>query len=145
MTNFQNLATESKTKKWYLIDASGATLGRLTTEVVKILLGKHKPNYLPYSDNGDCVIIINAQDLKVTGKKLTQKIYYNHSGYPGGLRSERLIDLQNRFPEKILERALKGMLPKNVLGRTVFKNAKIYKGQVHPHESQNPELIEIIN
>jgi len=140
-----NLATDLKTKKWYLVDASQTTLGRLTTEVVKILLGKHKTNYLPYSDNGDCIIIINAQNLNVTGKKLTQKVYYNHSGYPGGLRSERLVDLKNRFPEKILERAIKGMLPKNVLGRALFKKVKIYKDQIHPHESQNPELIELNN
>jgi large subunit ribosomal protein L13 len=140
-----NLATDLKTKKWYLIDASDNTLGRLTTEVVKILLGKHKADYLPYSANGDYVIIINAQNIKVTGKKLTQKIYYNHSGYPGGLRSERLVDLRNRFPEKILERAVKGMLPKNILGRSLFKNVKIYKDQFHPHAAQNPELIEISN
>jgi large subunit ribosomal protein L13 len=143
MTNFQNLSTNVETKNWYLIDASGKTLGRLATEVVKILLGKHKSNYLPYLDNGDYVIIINSQSLKVTGKKLTQKFYYNHSGYPGGLRSERLIDLQNRFPEKILERAIKGMLPKNILGRTLFKHVKIYRDEFHPHTSQNPQLIEI--
>jgi large subunit ribosomal protein L13 len=116
----------------------------MSTEVAKILLGKHKSNYLPYNDNGDCVIIINAQNINVTGKKLTQKYYYNHSGYPGGLRSERFSDLKNRLPEKILEQSINGMLPKNVLGRNLFRNLKVYRGESHPHESQKPELIEIV-
>jgi large subunit ribosomal protein L13 len=143
MTTFQKLATDVKLKNWYLFDAKDLPLGRLSTEVSKILLGKHKSNYLPYVDNGDCVIIINAQHVKVSGNKVTQKIYYNHSGYPGGLRSERFIDLQKRFPEKILETSIRGMLPKNVLGRAVFKNVKIYRDEFHPHMAQNPELIEL--
>lgn len=144
MVNPTVLDTTSKNKNWYLINASGLTLGRLSTEISKILTGKHKSNYAPYLDNGDCVIVINAQDINVSGKKAMQKMYYNHSGYPGGLRSERFIDLRDRFPEKILERSVKGMLPKNVLGRKVFRNLKIYKDTFHPHDSQNPKLIEIV-
>jgi len=138
-----NLVTNLKNKNWYIIDASGNTLGRLTTEVVKIVLGKHKVNYLPYTDNGDCVIVINAKSVKITGKKEVQKIYYNHSGHPGGLKGERFIDLQTRFPERILEQSIRGMLPKNILGRLLFKNVKIYSERFHPHKSQNPKLIEL--
>ena len=140
----RDLATNLKPKNWYIIDATENTLGRLSTEVAKILLGKHKSNYLPHVDNGDYVVIINAKNINVTGKKKIQKIYYNHSGYPGGLRSERLIDLQKRFPEKLLERSIKCMLPKNVLGRELFRKVKIYRDEFHPHTSQSPELLEII-
>jgi len=131
-------------KNWYIIDADQKTLGRLSTEIAKILMGKHKSIYAPYLECGDCVIVINVKTLKVSGKKPTQKIYYNHSGYTGGLRRERFLDLQNRFPEKILEHAIKGMLPKNVLGRRMFKNLKIYTDNYHPHNSQKPKLIEIV-
>jgi large subunit ribosomal protein L13 len=145
MVNSQVLNKGFQEKNWYILDASGSTLGRLATEISKILIGKHKPSYAPYLDNGDCVIVINATHIKVTGKKETQKLYYNHSGYPGGMRVEQLASLQERFPEKILERAIRGMLPKNALGRKIFKNVKIYKDTEHPHDSQNPKLIELIN
>lgn len=128
---------------WYIIDASDHTLGRLSTEIVKILRGKHKSNFMPHLNNRDYVIVINSEKIQVTGNKEKQKLYYNHSGYPGGLKSETLSDLRIRFPEKILERAIKGMLPKNVLGRELFRNVKIYKDSIHPHESQQPTLIKI--
>ena len=142
MTKLPILSTEIQKPCWYLIDATDYTLGRLATEIAKILLGKHKSNFHPYLNNGDYVVVINAQHINVTGAKEKSKIYYKHSGYPGGLKSETLGNLRTRFPEKILERAIKGMLPKNVLGRKVFKNAKIYRDSFHPHESQQPVLIE---
>jgi large subunit ribosomal protein L13 len=145
MVNSQVLNKGLQQKNWYIIDASTSTLGRLATEISKILIGKHKSNYAPYLDNGDCVIVINASHIKVTGKKETQKLYYNHSGYPGGMRVEQFVSLKERFPEKILERAIRGMLPKNALGRKIFRNVKIYKYTDHPHYSQNPKFIKIIN
>jgi large subunit ribosomal protein L13 len=143
MTNSQVLSTEQQ-KNWYLIDANDITLGRLAAEISKILIGKHKINYAPNLNNGDYVVVINAQNIKVTGNKEQQKMYYNHSGYPGGLRSRRLAEMRTKFPEKILENAIKGMLPKNILGRQMFRQVKIYKDNFHPHDSQKPKLIEII-
>lgn len=143
MTKLPVLSTDLREPCWYLIDANDKTLGRLSSEIAKILLGKHKPNYSSYLDNGDHIIVINTKNLRVTGKKEKSKLYYNHSGYPGGLRTETLGHLRDRFPEKILERAVKGMLPKNSLGRKVFKNVKIYRDSSHPHEAQKPTLIEL--
>jgi len=143
MTNSNIIRTELKQQNWYLIDAENLTLGRLATQVAKILIGKHCSNYVPYRFPNDCVIIINAQKINVTGKKETQKMYYRHSGYPGGLRSESLSILKDRIPERILEKAIKGMLPKNKLGRKMFQNVKIYKDTFHPHLAQNPTKIEI--
>ena len=135
------LATANMSNKWYLIDAKGKTLGRLSTVIATIIRGKHKPTYVPYLNNGDHLIVINAKDICVTGKKETQKIYRRHSGRPGGLKIESFKHLQSRIPERILEKSIKGMLPKGALGRTMYKNLKIYSDNVHPHVSQKPELL----
>ena len=129
-------------RKWYLIDADGKVLGRLATKVATILRGKHKPTYTPHMDVGDSVIIVNAEKIKVTGKKRKEKMYYRHSGYPGGLKTvtfEKIVQKKPIFP---LEHAIRGMLPKNSLGRKMFKNVKIYVGSEHPHSSQKPEKID---
>ena len=135
--NSQNLTT----KKWYLIDADEQILGRLASKVSRILMGKDKKTYTPFLENGYYVIIINAQKIKTTGKKDKQKLYRNHSGFPGGMRIEKYSSLIERRPEKIVEQAIKGMLPKGPLGRTIYKNLKVYKGSEHPHIAQSPELI----
>jgi large subunit ribosomal protein L13 len=127
--------------KWYLIDAKGKTLGRVATLIATIIRGKHKSTYTPYLNNGDYLIVINAKDLCVTGKKTTQKVYRRHSGRPGGLKVESFEQLQTRIPERILEKAVKGMLPKGPLGRVMYKNLKVYANDMHPHQSQNPELL----
>jgi len=128
-------------KKWYVIDAKDKTLGRLATIIATILNGKHKSVNQPYLNCGDNVIVINSKDIKVTGKKSHQKVYRRHSGRPGGLKIETFEKLQERIPERILEKAVKGMLPKGPLGRELFKNLKVYKDDSHPHTSQNPELL----
>jgi len=128
-------------KKWYVIDAKGKTLGKLATIIATILNGKHKSINNPSLDCGDYVIVINSKDIKVTGKKSEQKIYRRHSGRPGGLKIETFEKLQDRIPERILEKAVKGMLPKGPLGRDKFKHLKVYKEDSHPHASQNPELL----
>lgn len=129
------------TKKWYLIDAKDKTLGRLSTVIAKLISGRHKSTYVPYVDCGDNVIVINVGNIHVTGKKSTQKIYRCHSGRPGSLKMETLAQLQNRIPERILEKSVKGMLPKGSLGRTMFRNLKVYRGRTHPHVSQNPTIV----
>ena len=136
-----NIFVNKNSKKWYLIDAHGKTLGRLATLIASIISGKHKSIYLPQKNCGDYVIIINAEAIKVTGKKLTQKSYRRHSGRPGSLKIEKFENLQMRYPERILEQAIKGMLPKGSLGRVLYRNLKVYKGNNHPHISQNPELL----
>jgi len=138
--NFVPLASANN-KKWYLIDAKGKTLGRVSTLIAAILIGKHKAIYNPAFNCGDYIIAINVQDIKVTGKKPSQKKYRNHSGRPGSLKIETFEKLQERIPEKILELAVKGMLPKGSLGRKIYKNLKVYKGESHPHTSQNPQLL----
>ena len=130
-------------KKWYLIDATDQNLGRLSTRISKILTGKEKATYSPFLDLGDNIIVINAEKIVVTGKKETQKMYRNHSGRPGGMRTESYKSLIERRPEKILESAVKGMLPKGPRGRSLFTNLKVYKGNVHPHLAQKPELINL--
>ncbi|MBR3396933.1 MAG: 50S ribosomal protein L13 [Lachnospiraceae bacterium] len=129
-------------KKWYLIDADGCTLGRLSSEVAKILRGKNKPEYTPFVDTGDYVIIVNAEKIKVTGKKLNQKIYYHHSDYVGGMKETTLKDMLARKPEKVLELAVKGMLPKGPLGRAMAGKLHVYAGPEHPHAAQKPEEIK---
>lgn len=129
------------TKKWYLIDAKGKTLGRLSTLIAKLISGKHKSGYVPYLNCGDNVIIINVETVRVTGKKSTQKIYRRHSGRPGGLKTETFQQLQSRIPNRILEKSVKGMLPKGPLGRDMFRNLKVYTGETHPHISQNPAIL----
>jgi large subunit ribosomal protein L13 len=135
---------ESIEKKWYVVDAENQRLGRLATEIANILRGKNKPTYTPHLDTGDYVIVVNAEKVVVTGKKAEQKLYRRHSGRPGGMKVETFAKLQNRIPERIIEKAVKGMLPKNSLGRTLFTNLKVYNGATHPHEAQKPELLNII-
>ncbi|MBC7087068.1 MAG: 50S ribosomal protein L13 [Tissierellales bacterium] len=129
-------------RKWYVIDATGKPLGRLASEVASILRGKKKPIYTPHVDTGDYVIIINAEKVKFTGNKINQMSYTYHTGYPGGLRQVPYNQLIEKNPEKIIELAVKGMLPKNTLGRQMFKKLKVYSGPEHKHEAQKPELYE---
>lgn len=130
-------------RKWYVIDAADQRLGRLASEVAKVLRGKNKPSYTPFMDVGDFVIIINADKISVTGKKRTQKLYRRHSGRPGGMKTETFAKLQARVPERIIEQAIKGMLPKNTLGRQLFTKLNVYAGSDHPHQAQKPEILEI--
>jgi len=130
-------------REWYLIDAEGKTLGRLASEIAKILRGKHKPIYSPHLDCGDYVIVINAEKIRVTGRKLDQKIYYRHSGYPGGLKSITLREQLAKHPERVIKAAVKGMLPKNRLGRKMLKKLKVYAGDSHPHQAQQPKVLEL--
>lgn len=130
-------------RKWYVVDATDKRLGRLATEVAMVLRGKNKPTYTPSMDTGDFVIIVNAEKIAVTGKKRTQKLYRRHSGRPGGMKTETFAKLQARLPERILEQAVKGMLPKNTLGRQLFTKLKVYAGPDHPHAAQQPQVLEI--
>lgn len=128
---------------WYLIDAEGQTLGRLATEIARRLRGKHKTEYTPHVDTGDYIVIVNAEKVKVTGRKATDKIYYRHTGFPGGLKEASFTQMIERSPEKVIELAVKGMLPRNTLGRTMYRKLKVYAGQVHPHEAQQPETLTL--
>jgi large subunit ribosomal protein L13 len=130
-------------RKWYVVDAKGKPLGRVASQVAAILRGKHKPQFTPHVDTGDFVIVINASEVELTGKKATKKIYYRHSGYPGGLKATTAGDMRNNRPERMIELAVKGMLPKNSLGRKQFKKLKVYAGPEHPHQAQNPEEWEL--
>ena len=130
-------------KKWYVVDASGKTLGRLASRLAFRLRGKHKPEFTSYVDTGDCFIVVNVEQLIVTGKKTKDKMYHHHSSYPGGIKSESFEKLQSRQPARILEIAVKGMLPKGPLGREMFRNLKVYAGEKHPHVAQNPESINL--
>ena len=127
---------------WYLVDAEGKTLGRLATQIADLLRGKGKPQYTPHVDTGDFVVVVNAEKVHVTGKKLEQKLYHRHSGYPGGLRSRTLAEQLERRPEEVLRSAVKGMLPKNRLASRQITKLKVYAGPAHPHEAQNPVAIE---
>jgi large subunit ribosomal protein L13 len=130
-------------RKWFVVDAQGQTLGRLATRVATLLRGKHKPIYTPHVDCGDYVIVVNANKINVTGQKLDQKTYYRHSGYPGGLTQVTLRRRLQTHPERVIESAVRGMLPKNRLGRKIFKKLKVYAGPDHPHEAQQPEQLEL--
>ena len=130
-------------RKWYVVDAAGQTLGRLASEVATILRGKHKPIYTPHVDTGDHVIIVNADKIELTGKKLTDKIYYRHTGYVGGIKQRTALEMRNERPEKMIELAIKGMLPKNRLGRQMYKKLHVYRGPEHPHQAQQPETYEL--
>jgi len=130
-------------REWYVIDAQGQTLGRLATRVATVLRGKHKAIYTPHVDCGDFVVIVNADKVHVTGQKMTQKKYYRHSGYPGGLTEITLRDQLDKFPTRVLESAVRGMLPKNRLGRQMFKKLKVYAGPNHPHSAQQPKALEL--
>ncbi|MDG2316331.1 MAG: 50S ribosomal protein L13 [Gammaproteobacteria bacterium] len=128
---------------WYVVDAQGRTLGRLATEVARRLRGKHKPEYTPHVDTGDYIVVINAEKIRVTGNKLKDKMYYRHTGYVGNLKSESLENLLKRAPERVLELAVKGMLPRNPLGRKMFKKLKVVQGENHPHQAQQPLPLEL--
>jgi len=130
-------------RQWWLVDASEQTLGRLATRIATLLEGKHKATYSPHLDSGDHVVVVNAAKVKVTGNKLMQKTYYRHSNYPGGLKEESLQALMARKPEIVVERAVKGMLPQNRLGRAMFKKLKVYAGADHPHQAQQPIIAEL--
>lgn len=130
-------------KKWYVIDATEMTLGRMASEIANILRGKNKPQYAPNVDMGDYVVVVNAEKVAVTGKKLEQKMYYHHSGYIGGLKETRLDRMLETHPERVIEHAVKGMLPKNALGRKMFSKLNVYAGAEHPHAAQKPETLEL--
>lgn len=130
-------------RKWYLIDAEGKTLGHLASAIATILRGKNKPIYTPHVDTGDYVVVINAEKLVVTGNKASQKFYKRYSGYAGGLKEISYKDMMKKYPERILEHAVKGMLPKNSLGRDMFRKLRVYAGSEHENQAQNPELIEL--
>jgi large subunit ribosomal protein L13 len=130
-------------RSWWVVDATDQTLGRLATRVATLLEGKHKPTYSPHLDTGDHVVVLNAAKIRVTGDKLRQKSYFRHSGYPGGLREESLGALLERKPELVVERAVKGMLPQNRLGRAMFRKLKVYRGADHPHQAQQPAPITL--
>ncbi len=134
--------TNEVDRKWYVIDAEGKVLGRLATEIATILSGKHKPIYTPHVDTGDFVIVINAEKVKLTGKKMDQKSHFYHTGYPGGLKEVPYKRLIQEHPERIIELAVKGMLPKSSLGRKMIKKMKVYGGADHKHEAQMPEIYE---
>ena len=128
---------------WFLVDADGKTLGRLASEIARLLRGKHKPLYTPHMDTGDYIVVVNAEKVRVTGRKLTDKLYQHHTGYIGGLRTETFADRIARRPTLVLEQAVKGMLPKNPLGRAMFSKLKVYAGTEHPHTAQQPQALDI--
>ncbi len=130
-------------QKWFVVDAENQRLGRLATEIANVLRGKNNPNFTPHLDTGDFVIVVNAEKVVVTGNKSSQKLYRRHSGRPGGMKTETFEKLQNRIPERIIEVAVKGMLPKNSLGRSLFTKLKVYTGPNHPHQAQQPETLNI--
>lgn len=130
-------------REWWVVDAKGQTLGRLASKIAFILKGKHKPTYAPNVDAGDFIIVLNADRVHVTGKKLEDKMYYRHSGYPGGLTETTLRTMLEKSPERVVELAVRGMLPKNALGRKMLKKLKVYVGETHPHEAQQPKTLEL--
>jgi large subunit ribosomal protein L13 len=130
-------------RAWFYVDAEGKTLGRLSTEIAKVLQGKHKPIYTPHVDTGDFVVVVNADKIKITGHKLTDKIYYHHTGYPGGIKSISAEALLNKNPTALVEKAVRGMMPKNKLNRKALNKLKVYAGPDHPHQNQNPQPLEI--
>lgn len=130
-------------RSWFFVDAEGKTLGRLSTEIAKVLQGKHKPIYTRHVDTGDFVVVVNADKIKVTGKKLTDKIYYHHTGYPGGIKSISAEALLQKNPTALVEKAVKGMMPKNKLNRKALDKLKVYAGPEHPHQNHNPQPLEI--
>ena len=130
-------------RDWYMIDAAGKNVGRLATEIAKRLRGKHKPEYTPHVDTGDYIVVINAGDVKISGNKTSDKMYYKHTGWPGGIRSMSFEQLQQRKPERIIEQAVKGMLPRGPLGRDMLRKLKVYAGAEHKHSAQQPKALEI--
>ncbi len=142
MKTFSAKPAEVK-RDWYVVDAEGKTLGRLSSEIAKRLRGKHKPVYTPHVDTGDYIIVINAEKIHVTGNKEKDKVYYHHTGYIGNLKSVNLNKLRRTFPDRIISTAVKGMLPKNPLGRAMFRKLKVYAGPNHDHQAQQPKVLEI--
>lgn len=137
-------ATPADIKRdWFIVDASGKTLGRLATEIARRLRGKHKAEYTPHMDTGDYIVVINAKDVQVSGNKRTDKIYYHHTGFPGGIKSISFEKLIAKKPEQVIEKAVKGMLPKGPLGRDMFRKLKVYAGAQHQHSAQQPQVLEI--
>ena len=136
-------STDSIERQWYLVDATDLTLGRLASEVAQVLRGKNKPCFTPHLDTGDFVVVINAEKVRVSGNKSTQKLYRRHSGRPGGMKTETYAHLQGRLPERIIEKAIRGMLPHNALGRQVYRKLKVYKGSQHPHGAQQPQPLTL--
>ena len=134
---------DSIERQWYLVDAENQTLGRLATEVASVLRGKNKASYTPHLDTGDFVVVVNADKVRVSGNKSQQKLYRRHSGRPGGMKTETFEALQDRIPERIVEKAIKGMLPHNALGRQMFRKLKVYKGAEHPHAAQQPQPLQL--
>ena len=139
----KSLKASEISKEWYIANAEGKTLGRFASEVAKVLRGKHKPSFTPHMDMGDFVIIINAEKIKVTGNKETDKVYFKHTGYPGGGSEKSLAEMRRSKPHRILKNAVKGMLPHNRLGRSIFSHLKVYSGSDHPHSAQKPKTLEI--
>jgi large subunit ribosomal protein L13 len=142
MRTYQATA-QDRERDWYVVDAEGKTLGRLATQIADVLRGKRKPTYTPHVDVGDFVIVVNAEKIVVTGKKREDKLYWRHSGYPGGIKSQTLGDLLERRPEEVIRRAVKGMLPRNRLARAQLRKLKVYAGPEHPHKAQKPEQLDI--
>jgi large subunit ribosomal protein L13 len=138
-----SMRREDVERSWWLIDADNKTLGRLATEVAHRLRGKHKPEYTPHVDTGDYIVIVNAEKVRVTGNKETDKFYWRHTGYPGGIKSANVATMREKHPERIIEKAVKGMLPRNPLGRAMFKKLKVYAGAEHPHAAQQPQVLEL--
>ena len=130
-------------REWFLVNAEGKTLGRLASEIAQVLRGKHKPVYTPHLDCGDYVVVVNAEKVQVTGRKLDQKMYYHHTGYPGGIKSISLRNQLQKHPERVLQAAVRGMLPRNRLGRKMLKKLKVYAGDSHPHRAQQPKVLEL--
>ncbi len=145
MADYKTYSQKSSeiSRRWILIDAKDATLGRLSTEIAKYLIGKYKPTYTPHIDSGDYVVVINAAEVPVTGAKETDKIYYRHSGFPGGIKDAQLKEVREKFPERIIEAAVKGMLPKNKLAADRMARLKIFAGSEHAHTAQKPEKVEV--
>jgi large subunit ribosomal protein L13 len=143
MTRTYSAKQADITRKWYVVDANGKTLGHLATQVAIVLRGKHKPTFTPHMDTGDHVIVVNAEKIHLTGNKVRTKTYYRHSGYPGGLKTETAKDVLARKPSEVVERAIKGMLPKNPLGKQMARKLNVYAGPTHPHHAQRPEALTL--
>ena len=134
---------ETAQHDWYIVDAEGKTLGRMATEIASRLRGKHKPEYTPHVDTGDFIVVVNAEKVAVTGNKAKDKIYYSHTGYPGGIKDISFEKLIDKAPERVIQSAVKGMLPRGPLGRAMFRKLKVYAGTEHPHEAQQPKILEV--
>lgn len=134
---------EEINREWFLVDAEGKTLGRMASEIALRLRGKHKPEFTPHVDTGDYIVVVNVEKLRVTGNKMNDKLYQHHTGYVGNLKTIKLKDMIAKHPERVLEKAVKGMLPKNTLGRQMFRKLKVYAGPAHPHEAQEPKVLEV--